>query len=337
MDGGIEQGGVIGANSDGVPLGLCTAIVDIGQVGTAHSCGIANGSNADRNGYAGQTAAIHKHRLTNGCDAISEINIRQAGAAVEQTIAEIGNAARNIRIGQASTRKCAHVNRGDAVGDGYLVQIRAARKGILANSHNTVRNLHAGQAGAVMECIVSQRRDAVFDNQRLHLRLIRHPWRTGTVGRNCIIIHWSVALNVQRLCWCVIPPSHAGVFTLEMDVGIEKGFVASVNGNGVPLSFCAVVIDIGQFGTTGERKITKPNNTDRNRHAGQAGTGGERRTINTSNTGGNRHTGQAGTVFKRRIANTGNTVRNGHAGQVSAAMERMITNTGDTGRNGHAS
>ena len=84
MDSGAGQILIEGANRNGGPLRLGTAVVDIGQAVAVRKRKLPNRSDAVRDGYTGQALAEIKRILPNGGNAVRDGYAGQVTAAIKR-------------------------------------------------------------------------------------------------------------------------------------------------------------------------------------------------------------------------------------------------------------
>ena len=306
MDVGGGKGGIIGAGIDGVPLVLCTAVVNIGQIVTAVERQILNPGNTVRDGHIGQVAAELERTHSQTADAVENRHAGQTAAAIERLPFNFADTAGNRHAFHvAAAPKRALANPGDTVGDLHTGQTAAVIECRSGNTGNTVRNGHAGQTGTTSKHRIANIGDALFNDHRLNFSPICIP-RPLVAGN--IVRHRTIVRNIQRLRCCVIPVAIA-----FFHISAAQEMDGSRAGNGirhyryrVPLGFCTTKINIGQLGTRGKRTCTNGSDTCRNGHTSKSIAEPKCLLINCFHTVRDNHIGQAVAMSKCTGQNTGN-------------------------------
>ena len=151
--------------SDGIPLGLCAGVVNVGQTGATRESIITDGGHAVGDDDLGQTGAIRESVLTDGGHTVADRNGGQAGANVESIITDRGHAVGNDDLSQASAIvESTRTDGGHAVRDLDGGQSGATIESRRADGGYAVGDDDGGQAGAIAESIPTDGGHAVGDD-----------------------------------------------------------------------------------------------------------------------------------------------------------------------------
>ena len=352
MDVGGGKGGIIGAGIDGVPLVLCTAVVNIGQIVTAVERQILNPGNTVRDGHigqvaaelerthsqtadavenrhAGQTAAASKRTHINSRDTAGNRHAGQTAAAIERPIANTGDTVGNGHTGQAAAAiERLPFNFADTAGNRHAFHVAAAPKRALANPGDTVGDLHTGQTAAVIECRSGNTGNTVRNG---------HAGQTGTTSKHRIANIGDALFNDHRLNFspiCIPRPLVAG------NIVRHRTIVRNIQ----RLRCCVIPVAIAFFHISAAQEMDGSRAGNGIRHyryrvplgfcttkinIGQLGTRGKRTCTNGSDTCRNGHTSKSIAEPKCLLINCFHTVRDNHIGQAVAMSKCTGQNTGN--------